>query len=236
MKNRFTLIELLVVIAIIAILAAILLPALNQARDRARQIQCTSNLKQCAAAALAYSGDYRGILPAATFQKVGATWGKQLGLLKYLPLGEEGKASVLVCPGFAPFVYKNQDETYGYWSGGCTKPGATSIDWSLLGKETWYGAFEAGSADDHYLRLNRLENSRAFIMDSTRNGGGTPQIYLAQTGNGATTTDASFKVLHLRHARFSRANLAFPDGRVEAKPLDWVQREKKLSYSLRIAF
>src|SRR5438094_1257344 len=65
MKKRcgFTLIELLVVIAIIAILAAILFPVFAQARDKARQTACLSNMKQIAHSVTMYTGDSDETLP-----------------------------------------------------------------------------------------------------------------------------------------------------------------------------
>jgi len=69
LSKGFTLIELLVVIAIIAILAAILFPVFAQAREKARQSTCLSNMKQLGLAIQMYADDYEEVLPQAYIER-----------------------------------------------------------------------------------------------------------------------------------------------------------------------
>ena len=135
-RNCFTLIELLVVIAIIAILAAMLLPALQQARERGKQSSCTSNLKNLGQACQFYSADNHDyLLPASlTFPEMTSSSNKFMGhfagvkgrflapYLGYIDWGYYGAVNwssnsnkfidaTLVCPSLVPVRGK---DNYGY--------------------------------------------------------------------------------------------------------------------------
>ena len=97
----FTLIELLVVIAIIAILAAMLLPALNQSRERGHSSQCISNVKQLCAASSLYRNDFAG------YFEINRYYQKFIDG-NYIEL----KSKVFVCPKDRPrTTYGNQDDS-----------------------------------------------------------------------------------------------------------------------------
>jgi prepilin-type N-terminal cleavage/methylation domain-containing protein/prepilin-type processing-associated H-X9-DG protein len=124
----FTLIELLVVVAIIAILAAILFPVFSQAREKARQSMCQSNLKQIGLAFAQYEQDYDGFIPATGPSTDGSSWYFWYQLITpYIGQnpgqGDANRQVIFCCPSDPNYKYNNTSISYGInieisgWSG-----------------------------------------------------------------------------------------------------------------------
>jgi prepilin-type N-terminal cleavage/methylation domain-containing protein/prepilin-type processing-associated H-X9-DG protein len=160
--SAFTLIELLVVIAIIAILAAILFPVFAQARAKARQASCASNMKQIGLGVIQYTQDYDETLPIveaypATGPQI--TWTDLITPYTSQRLTLKGDTGIFRCPddttprleGTA--VSDNQPISYGFatfWDGGTWHPGTAGVSNRCNGTPNAYAQPCVSSGNDTY--------------------------------------------------------------------------------------
>ncbi len=203
-KKLFTLIELLVVIAIIAILASMLLPALNKARDRAITIQCNSNMKQIGTALKQYQGDMDGFYPAAAsvLGKDDYCWSYLLYSRDYLK-----NSDVFLCP---TDVLKRAD---GYRHEGPRSYSGSSrfLGWGYMGafryvSDPYYGEF---------LKVTNVRNPSMLISNLEYTGNTYGDIH---TSNGSCVNLNSsvfqdkMNNLSFPHLANSGMNFLFLDG------------------------
>jgi len=194
--KSFTLIELLLVVAVIVILAGLLLPALSTAREKAKQINCANNLKQCGFAMLGYTNDYNG---AAWMFKVTPNyeWPKIFNDLRYLP-----NEKLAACPSMTPYYY-DRNLQYGYLAYGFRSPYDSPASYWLI---SYTGATLWG-----YFYPYKINNPSSFLyFADTYSSPVYPQIYIFRITNGAANDNG----IHIRHN--NNANCWFADGHVKA--------------------
>ena len=237
MKKKFTLIELLVVIAIIAILAAMLLPALQQARARAQSTACISNLKNLYHALSFYADANKDFFPAANSSVYYAErkkkytyfgWTAVLAMYKLLPEYKKGsKTNVYLCPTgtYVPATTQGWDD-------------AGSVSYGLAkGIEGW-GKRAYYEPADTYYHANRIE----FLSPEKRNailGGDSIHTKSLYQSNALYVKDPSVtnravgiggnRALHMRHN--NQANVFYPAGHVKSLSKSQITPDTWLMYA-----
>ncbi|HBC85656.1 MAG TPA: hypothetical protein DCZ94_01750 [Lentisphaeria bacterium] len=235
-KNGFTLIELLIVIAIIAILAALLLPALQAAKDQAYCAVCQNNQKQCGTAIQSYAADWNGV-----FGDCGGNISVG-GELKYNQwsrfLSGEGEVfeggdyiktkgrDVFVCPSKIKKEYTAHGNTYGTFNGDGDHVGTSDLKWINRPEfSTFWDCGEKGSPPQTQYAVRFMLMHKAptpdkllLLADSMQGTTANPskeqsnsvKWHLNNAHSFVTTNSHGIHAVHLRSA-----NILFWDNHVE---------------------